>query len=310
MNTQNSLSQKPCDTDTQEKAFLGIPTIVSARLESRTYPYSFAKHIHKTVELYLLDTGTCCMDISNQKLTFCAGDLIMIYPKIVHSFYMEEAGDCTFRHIHFDPTLFFKYHINPNIPNSPDILTTLISPFSYYLHLRTDEKISSLADDIIAATKEESSLSISMANLYIAETLIYLIQLTHPEPFLTQEKDTHISSYLRYVSYALTYIHENYDQKIRIPDIAAQLNISVRYLNKIFFQHMNTSILQYINMYRINQAIDLMTDTDLTLTEIAVQTGCKDSQHFSKLFKNTIGLPPNQYRKLIRHEVKNDSRTE
>lgn len=308
MNTQNISDQKP--SDSPRKAFLGIPTIISARQETRTYPYSFTKHIHKTVELYLLDSGTCCMDISNQKLTFCAGDLIIIYPKIVHSFYLEEAGECTFRHIHFDPTLFFKYHINPNNPHSSDILTTLISPFSYYFHLRSDEKISSIADDIITASKDNSSLAISMANLYIAEILIYLIQLTHPEPYLTPEKDTNISSYLRYVSYALTYIHENYDQKIRIPDIADQLNISVRYLNKIFFHHMNLSILQYINMYRINQAIDLMTDTDMTLTEIAVQTGCKDSQHFSKLFKNTIGLPPKQYRKLIRHEVTNDSRTE
>lgn len=293
-------------SDDSGKTFLGTQSIISAKTEIRTYPYSFAKHIHKSVELYLLDSGACHMDIGNQQLAFRAGDLVMIYPNIIHSFYLKDSGACSFRHVHFDPNLFFGWHVSPDEPYLSDILTSLISPFSCYFHLRADEKISSAVDSIIAESNEKNIFSDAMANLHIAELLIYLIQLTRSERSLALETGSRRPNHLRYVSYALAYIHENYDQKILIPDIASHLNISARYLNKIFFQHMSQTILNYINTYRINQAIELMTNTDLTLTEIAIQTGCKDSQHFSKLFKNIIGLPPNKYRKLILHDAADD----
>ena len=66
---------------------------------------------------------------------------------------------------------------------------------------------------------------------------------------------------------------------------------------------MNLTILNYINIYRINQAIELMLNTDFTLTRISEQVGLKDSQRFSKLFRNIIGLPPSQYRKLFLHDI-------
>lgn len=284
-----------------KKTFLGAQSVISAKIDVRTYPYIFTKHIHKSVELYLVDSGSCSMEIGSRKFTFYPGDLVIIYPNIVHSFYLEETGACTFRHIHFDPSLFSEWHISQYDSHPPDILTILLSPFSHYLSVRSDEKISSIVDSIITESNEKSALSNAMVNLNIAELLIYLIRLKCPKQFPAQENNAKHSNHVQYVSYALAYIHGNYDQKILIPDIAAHLNISARYLNKLFFQHMNLTILNYINMYRINQAIDLMTDTKLTLTEIASQVGCKDSQHFSKLFKNLIGLPPNQYRKLILH---------
>lgn len=297
------LPQKPFSSS--GTIFLGTQSVISAKTDIRTYPYHFAKHIHKSVELYLVDSGACGMEIGSRKLSFSAGDLVIIYPNVVHSFYMEEDGACSFRHIHFDPELFCQWRVSQDDSRPSDILNALIPPFRHYFHIRADEKISSAVDGIIEESNGKSPLSNAMANLQIAKLLIYLIRLTLSEQPLARETGARLPNRLRYVSYALAYIHENYDQKILIPDIASHLNISARYLNKIFFQQMNLTILNYINMYRINQAISLMTDTNLTLTEIAVQAGCKDSQHFSKLFKNIIGLAPNRYRKLILHDAAN-----
>ena len=87
--------------------------------------------------------------------------------------------------------------------------------------------------------------------------------------------------------------------KILIADIADELNISGRYLSKLFSQYMNLSLANYINVYRINRAIELMDTTDLTFTEISGMIGLKDSQHFSKLFYHVIGTTPSQYKKFI-----------
>jgi transcriptional regulator GlxA family with amidase domain len=42
-----------------------------------------------------------------------------------------------------------------------------------------------------------------------------------------------------------------------------------------------------------------MQDTNLTLTEIALQVGFKDSQHYSKVFGSVINATPSQYRKTF-----------
>ena len=87
--------------------------------------------------------------------------------------------------------------------------------------------------------------------------------------------------------------------KILIPDIAEKLNISTRYLSKLFSQYMNISLATYVNVYRINRAIELMDTTSLTFTEISGMIGLKDSQHFSKLFYNIIGTTQKKKKKFI-----------
>lgn len=82
-------------------------------------------------------------------------------------------------------------------------------------------------------------------------------------------------------------------------NLAQQLQISVRYLSKLFKSYMGVTLSNYINIYRINRSIQLMQTTSLTLTEIALQVGFTDSQHYSKVFKNIINEAPSQYRKAI-----------
>ena len=288
--------------------FLGMQIIISATNQVREYPYNFARHIHKSIEIYLIDSGQCTMDINNKKFNFQKNDFIMIFPNTVHSLCLETENSCAFRHIHFDPVPFSHWLISQNERSSLSLMTALIMPYERYYHLASDEKISSLICNIITELAEQGSiLSTAMANLHLAELMLYLIKLTHPDLSLTADSGSHTPEHIRYVSYALSYIHENFSKKILIPDIAAHLNISARYLSKIFFHHMNLTILNYINIYRINHAIDLMLNTNFTLTNIAELVGLKDSQHFSKLFKNTIGIPPNQYRKLIVPDISEET---
>ncbi len=283
--------------------FLGTQTIISASEQTREYPYYFAKHIHKSIEIYLINSGRCAMEINSRTFFFQTGDFVMIHPNTVHSFYMEKSQTCTFRHIHFDPSFFSRWYLEQSDPHVLSFFTALNIHCNSFFHLTADEKISALTDNILSEHADGGFLSAAMENLYMAELLLYLVKLTRSEPSFHAEEAIHSPEHIRYVSYALSYIHKNYAGKVLISDIAAHLNISARYLSKIFFLHMNLTILNYINIYRINQAIELMLNTDFTLTRISEQVGLKDSQHFSKLFRNIIGLPPSQYRKLLLHDI-------
>ncbi|MEE0468918.1 MAG: AraC family transcriptional regulator, partial [Blautia sp.] len=132
-------------------------------------------------------------------------------------------------------------------------------------------------------------------NLYLIRITLLILKSYGDIPVTQMPAQTQS----QYISFTLNYIEKNYMNKVMIDDIADKLNISGRYLSKIFSQYMNISLGNYINIYRINQAIHFMSTTNLNLTEIAGMIGLKDSQHFSKLFFNIIGVTPSQYRKFI-----------
>lgn len=289
------------------EAFLGAQTVISATEQMRGQRYSFSKHIHKSIEIYLIKSGCCSMDISDRKILCQPGDFVLIPPNTVHSFYLETEETCIFRHIHFDPDLFSQWYLNNTEPYPMDLVTALIFSCDSHFKLRADEKLTSLVAEIIDDTAAGGTAATALSNLHLAELMLCLIKMARTELPVLSDAGTHTPEHIRYVSYALSYIHENYSGKILIQDIADHLNISARYLSKVFFQHMNLTILNYINIYRINQAIDLMLNTDLTLTHIAAHIGLKDSQHFSKLFRNIIGISPSRYRKLLLHEMADDS---
>lgn len=287
-----------------QEIFLSAQIIISALEQLRENRYSFAKHIHKSIEIYLIRTGCCSMDIGSRKVLCTAGDFILIPPNTVHSFYLETDHICTFGHIHFDPDPFSRWYLDHAEPYPLDLITALIFSCSSHFKLPADGKIAFLTDEIIKETANGDSSSLTLANLHLAELMLYLIRLRQADSPVLTGPGNRTPDYIRYVSYAISYIHANYTEKILIHDIANRLNISIRYLSKVFFQHMNLTILNYINIYRVNQAIELMLDTDLTLTHIAVLIGLKDSQHFSKLFRSIIGLSPSRYRKLLLKEMK------
>ena len=297
------LYAKSANFSGSDTLFLGAQTIISATNQIREHRYTFAKHIHQSIEIYLITSGCCCMDITNQKIACKTGDFVLIPPNTVHSFYLETEDACTFRHIHFDPSLFSRWYLNQAEPYPLDFLTALIFSCTSHFHLPVDDTLSLLISKIIQQTEKGGLSNAALSTLHVAELMLHLINLANLDLSLMTDSNSRTPEYIRYVSYTLSYIHENYTEKILTQDIADHLNISSRYLSKLFSQHMNLTILNYINIYRINQAIELMTDPSLSLTSIASQVGLKDSQHFSKLFRSIIGLTPNRYRKLLLHDM-------
>ncbi len=98
------------------------------------------------------------------------------------------------------------------------------------------------------------------------------------------------------------FVYQNFDSDLTPIIVAHQFNISVNYLHKIFAQD-GTTFGEHLRKTRLTNARKLLLSTEsynLTILEIAFQTGFKDLSHFNKAFKQMFGLPPGKYRKLMR----------
>ena len=79
-------------------------------------------------------------------------------------------------------------------------------------------------------------------------------------------------------------------------EVARSLDISERYLRKLFMQTLQLSPLDYLNQFRVNKAIELMKNTELSLKEIGFACGFNSPQHFCRVFKQQVGINPRDFR--------------
>lgn len=95
----------------------------------------------------------------------------------------------------------------------------------------------------------------------------------------------------------LAFIHDHYHQKITLEQIADAACVSTRECLRCFQSSIQQSPLDYLNTYRIRAAQKLLTETHLSVTEIALQTGFNSSAYFAKVFRSCCGSTPLSYRK-------------
>lgn len=81
--------------------------------------------------------------------------------------------------------------------------------------------------------------------------------------------------------------------------LAEKLNHSYGYLSNLFSEVTYTSIENFIIMQKIEYAKQLIVNSKLTLTEIAYRLNYSSVAHLSTQFKNTTGITPSQFQKII-----------
>ncbi len=101
---------------------------------------------------------------------------------------------------------------------------------------------------------------------------------------------------------ALTYIKDNYQEKIYISHLAEQVSLNEQYFSRLFKKVIGHSPMEYINEYRVKQARRLLEKTDLLVTEICLECGYNNLGNFLREFRKYTGTTPLQYRK---HSGKN-----
>lgn len=98
---------------------------------------------------------------------------------------------------------------------------------------------------------------------------------------------------------AKQYINENYEQSLTLEQIGQVVGLNASYFSNIFKKETGISFIEYLTDVRIQNAKDLLTETDLEIIEIAERTGFHDLKYFIRCFRKTTGMTPAAYRKLF-----------
>lgn len=94
----------------------------------------------------------------------------------------------------------------------------------------------------------------------------------------------------------MNYINENYKKDISLTSAGEALHMSTNYVSQLFKKETGITFIRYITQLRMEDAISLLTTTQMSAVEIAMKIGFNDYFYFLKTFKKFTGKTPTQYR--------------
>ena len=113
-------------------------------------------------------------------------------------------------------------------------------------------------------------------------------------------------SYERHSSLAAqikTFIDFNYSKRVTLAELADIFCVSQSHLCREFTKNFNLSPIKYLNNMRIEKAKELLSVSDLSISEVAYKVGFNDIHYFSRYFNKQEKISPVRYRKNIRSDI-------
>lgn len=142
-----------------------------------------------------------------------------------------------------------------------------------------------------------SDLYIQQADRCDEPRQIIDLQETMIRDFASRMKQLQKSpSYSLHVLNALDYIDQHLHEPIRIPDLAANVGVSVSYLSALFSQETGKSLSRCIREKKLDASKMLLAYSDFSITDIAQFFAFASASHYANAFRGYTGLTPNQYR--------------
>ena len=94
----------------------------------------------------------------------------------------------------------------------------------------------------------------------------------------------------------ITYIAQNCSH-ITLKSLAERFQYTPAYLSRLIRQKTSKTFIQLVVKHKLQRAAEFLTETDMTITDIAQATGFGDIPHFIKIFKKEYNVTPTEYRK-------------
>ena len=167
--------------------------------------------------------------------------------------------------------------------------------------LSLDSDMKNLLERIIYERNNGLLYSEDLIICYLKEFIIKLVRDIKVENTM-HRLDTHIKLNIEnsIVKRCIEYIHNNIGSRLTVPEIADSIPISRSYLSRLFKKHMNMTLVDYINSYKLEMSKEYIRSSKYNFTQIADMLGYTSVHYFSNQFKLKYGLSPTQYARAMK----------
>ena len=265
---------------------------ISQQIYNSAYAMHSA-HSHSYYELYYLMNGSCNMFIHDNTYRMEAGTILFIPDNVLHkTTYLNNA---------YHERLYIEF-TDDYISDLIDILGFEQFKDTFYMHFFSipdnhRHEFLSIFSVLINERQNSNALSPCVYKNYLQNLLILLCRYCDNKPASPASLVDTVSIADVSVQKAMNYIMLNYNKDITLDEIADMLHLNPSYFSKKFKAVNGFGFKEYLNTIRTNHSEQLLLETDMSITEIALECGYDNSNYFGDAFKHLNHLSPTQFRK-------------
>ena len=270
-----------------------FPFLVSYQKLSEYESGSFMWHWHPEIEITYVQKGTMCYKVNHMVYHLKEGDIVFNNSGALHSGTMENQKDCAYIPVTFDSRLIYGFfqstvnskYVDPVIQDS--MLPAICIDQSEPWHKPFREYLLRIID------LDEKKPDFYELDITICLQSMWRLLLEH----ITYEPQASRENSLEYdrIKKILSYIEENYQNKITLNDIAGHIHLCESECTRLFKRHMNTTLFAFLQEYRIERSLEFLQD-DQPVSAVADKAGFSDPNYYSKVFAKLKGCRPREYR--------------
>ena len=274
----------------------------------------YPPHWHTDIEIIWIKESPYKVVCGTQTYDLEEGDILLVCPAVLHEIFSLSFGTRVYIQADFSRLTALK---------EIDRAFRLMSPA---LHIRKKNCPESLYSQLCNHLDEIKELYFGSAppvqmsegrlghslmsfteldpygELEIYSILMHFIVLCGKNMAFFQAPES-VSSALAYkntisLANVCTYLSEHFTEDISLEDVAAFAGFSKYHFERIFSDYAGTTFYQYLQQMRINYAQTLLSNPELSITDISYQSGFASSTAFTRAFRKSTGYPPSQFRML------------
>ena len=230
-------------------------------------------HFHKNYEVIYVIKGKAICSVNNQTKIITEGDFVLCLSNEIHS--IKSIGEVIIWIGVF----------------SEDF----IHEFKKYQKGKTGTDFSFRCPENLMKYLLENLIQKEVSDVFLIKSCLYALCSEYLRQIPLEQSN---SKQAELMGDIVEYIERNYKKTLSLASIAESLGYEYCYFSKVFNRLFSMNFNDYINIYRFNEACNMLTETDMTVTDIAYESGFQSIRSFNNIFKKLAGISPTEYRRI------------
>ena len=254
-------------------------------------------HFHNYMEIGYCYWGNGRLVIEESSINYKGGIITIIPENIPHDTKSEGGGICKWEYLFLDIDNFIKKEMQFH-RLIPEEVIKRINNQGYVIQWNQNKQLTSIIRSIIEEYREQRPYYKQAVKGYLRAFVAELLRLNEDMSSSLTLEEKRLNSY---IERSVNYISEHYAEDIKMSDVAYECGLSESHFRRIFEESMSMKPLDYLNMVRIDNACEIIQNTDYAMEEVGFRVGYQTPSTFNRNFKKLTGKTPYQWKKEENH---------
>ena len=231
------------------------------------------QHFHKSFELVYVIEGTLICYSNGDEYSLKSGDLGLCLPYDIHAYVPK------------DDTLYWVCVFSEDY----------VHDFYKMIHNKTGDFKFNCSDSVTQFITENLINNAAPSRLLIKATL-YSVCDEYLKSVNLTDKNKKLKENISVIT---EYVEKNHTKDIKLSDIGKLLGYDYHYVSRYFHTIFKMSFSEFLTLYRLETATQLMKQSDKKMVDIALESGFQSARSFNACFKSHFKMSPTEYKKNL-----------